>query len=456
MSVVATDECSEFHDLVLVLPQIQSVLLQRSHPALTLLQVSIPRNARPAAEITRAVSRQWALHSVVVDWIEAEVGGAEIVVLELIDPDTNRLPADTLLVPLDRVPDGLFSTKQLLVLRTMVSGESEDRGPLSHCGWVEDAKRWMRESINPKMKISGIEQHNAGGSFALLRFQTEEGQAFWLKAVGEPNRAEFGITAYLANECPQFLPKIRAMRSDWNAWIMEEIGVSLHASTSLADFEQAAVEIANIQKAFIGRTEALLASEFRDHRTATLRAKIVDVISYLSDAMKSQTSKKVPALTPGQLDDLGVQLCDSCSAMDKLGIPDSLLHGDISPGSILYDGDTFVFTDWCEAYVGNPFLTIEQFSEHAARAIGEGHLGSTVRRCYRDSWAQLLPPEQIDKALRLSPILAVLSYLYGRGDWLQSERRWEPQFMSYSRSLARRMNKIAGTAEFAEVLCQLK
>ena len=130
-------------------------------------------------------------------------------------------------------------------------------------------------------------------------------------------------------------------------------------------------------------------------------------------------------------------------SLEELAIPDSLMHNDISPGSILSDGRDCVFTDWCEAYVGNPFITIEQFCAHVARSSDQVESWTpALKNAYRSCWTALLPEWKISKALHLTPLISILSYLYGRGDWLSSPQRRNPSFQAFTRGLARHMDRM--------------
>ena len=155
---------------------------------------------------------------------------------------------------------------------------------------------------------------------------------------------------------------------------------------------------------------------------------------------------KVPIVTSARLKTIRAQLHNTCIALEELAIPNSLMHSDISPGSIISNESDCVFTDWCETYVGNPFITLEQFCSHAAR---NNELSASwipaLRNTYRSCWRELLPEQRIDRALRLTPLVSILSHLYGRGDWLSSSQRHNPSFQGYARSLARHMNRIAET-----------
>jgi hypothetical protein len=260
---------------------------------------------------------------------------------------------------------------------------------------------------------------------------------------------------YLAKNCPDYLPRIVAAKSDWNAWVMEDFGCSLDGSTSLTDFESAVYQLASLQKQLTRRCHELLDVRCGDHRTQTLRGHIDPLIAYLDEAMQLQTSTKVMKLSGTRLREIGNLLHQACCGLEDLGIPDSIMHNDVSPGSILIGGDKCVFTDWCEAFVGNPFITLEQICVHTSNRTREPDSWKrALRNVYRSCWLDLLTEHQIDRAFELVPIISVLSYLLGRGEWLTSPRRDEPGILSYSRSLARHMDRIAQGPEFAEALCQ--
>jgi hypothetical protein len=235
---------------------------------------------------------------------------------------------------------------------------------------------------------------------------------------------------------------------------MEEHGSSLRDSESLEDFRQAARTMANLQQTFLGRSDVLFAASCGDHRNETLHSRIAELIAYLDEAMVLQTSTKVPTLSASRLGVLETALERACALQEELGIPDSLIHSDISPGSILYDGSRYVFTDWCEANVGNPFITLEQMCVHAARISTEPEIWvRTLRDEYKACWKDLLTQGQIDRALQLAPLLSILSSLHERGDWLASPKRYGSQRLSYSRSLARHMDRVVQAPGLQEILC---
>ena len=282
-----------------------------------------------------------------------------------------------------------------------------------------------------------IEQWNAGGGFALFSARSDDGRHYWLKATGEPNGHEFAITRFLCKLFPDFLPKLVAIRKEWNAWLTEDAGDPLSDAPGPTELASVATRMAWLQLLAINWTDELLASGAFDQRLPALRSHIDAVIAYLIEAMARQTSTKVAPLSRDRLLDLGEILRDACFRLEAHGMPDALIHNDLNSSNILFDGTNYVFIDWSEAAVGNPFLTCERLCQ-----LNRAHAES-VRNIYRECWSHRLSAQSMDEAIALTPLLAIYAYFYGRGDWLGQTESLRPQFESYSRSLARHLDRAA-------------
>jgi hypothetical protein len=442
--------------LVLILPHSRLLLGIRSSGSIELPVIRIPLWERPAEHLTRQIGERWNIKTIILEIISGPGSKSPCAVAEVRTASWDFEREGFSIARPEDIGDGSLVESQRQSLGRIVR-DDEDGGAFARIGWIEDAQRWIQSSVSDHEVIftDDIRQLNGGGAFCLLRLGTQSGPAYWIKGVGEPNAHEFTVTSYLATHCPEYLPPIVAMRGDWNAWVMEEFGSSLHNSDSLCDFERAVYRLADLQKNLTGKSKELLAAQCADHRTEVLCSHIDEIIDYLDDAMRQQTSTKVSPLSTSRLHEVRAVLHSSCDALQALLIPDSLMHNDISPGSILGIGANCVFTDWCEGYVGNPFITLEQFCLHVARKSGEplSWLRS-LRSIYRSCWQDVLTEPQIEGAMQLTPLTSVLSYLCGRGDWLHTSRKNEPAFLSYSRSLARHMDRIVARIELSEPLCQ--
>lgn len=442
--------------LALVLPLSRQIIALQVNGTYVLPLIAISLSERPTQQLNRLIEEQWSIKSVVVDLVHDDHPDCPCAVIEVRtstwDPYADGFSA----VVLDKISDENLGFNERAILHSILAGTNSGRGPFSHIGWIEDVRAWVHEvttndGVNPTGEML---QFNAGGGFCLIRFATANDRGFWLKATGEPNTREFNITRVLSGTHPRYLPRLIAAREDWNAWLSEEHGNSLFASGSLEQFRQAVREIANLQKAYVGRADMLLAAQCGDHRDQTLKSRVSELIEYLDEAMELQTSLKVPKLSSSRLSALERMLHDACALQQDLAIPDSLIHGDINPGNILYDGNRFVFTDWSEGRVGNPFIILEQLCAHIIRRSPNPDLWSRVLRDeYKAGWLDLLTELQIDRGFQLAPVLSILSSLHDRGDWLDSPKRYHPQRLSYSRSLARHIDRVAQSSGLLEALC---
>lgn len=441
--------------VLLALPSTRQILLTEEHGALRIPQVRIPKWTRPVETLIDVVDQRWHVSSVVIDFLPGDSRQADCAVLEIrqegwLCPDVDLIPVDAHSV----AKCGLSDHAQT-ILQEILHGECGARGPFSRLGWVNDAQEWIRSEVHDReMRFtSQTRQLNACGTFALIRFTTKCGRAYWLKAVGQPNAYEFGVTSYLAEHCPAYLPKIVCSRRDWNAWVMQESGKPLERPLPLPQVEEAVTQMAEMQTTLVGKANDLLRCGCVDQRVEVLEAHIDELIAYLAEAMEHQTSTKVPRLSEPRLRELAAILQAAGSAMRSLNIPDSLLHNDLNAGNVLFDESRCFFIDWAEAYVGNPFLIFPQLCALISRSEDTSlPWVQQLRTLYKSRWSSFLTDSQVDRAFVLTPILAVLSYLYGRGSWLRSPVGEDSHIKGFRRSLARYMDRAAQNPELLEVL----
>jgi len=442
--------------VALILTRSRRLLGIRGSSSIELPVISIPLFRRAADQLTRRMKQQWKISAVVLDILAASGSNPPCAVVE-VRSDTWDFEIEGFCVAgLGEISEASLDESQRHSLGTILLDGGATDGAFSQIGWLDEAQRWIQSNVDDHEVVFNdeIRHLNGCGTFCLVRLGTQSGPAYWIKGVGSPNSHEFAATRFLAEHCPEHLPPIVAMRTDWNAWAMEDFGRSLNNSDLLDDFKCAAQELATLQKKLAARSGELLALPCVDHRIGTLDAKVDEIVEYLDGAMQQQTSTKVAPLTSSRLREIRNGLHDACNALQDLEIPDSLMHGDLSPGSILTHGTLCVFTDWCETYVGNPFISMEQFCVHVRRKSNNTKPWiPALKDVYVSSWTDRLTADRVHRAMQFVPLVSVLSYLYGRGDWLRSSRRDEPAVQSYARSLARHMDRIAAEASPQEALC---
>jgi hypothetical protein len=449
----------EQHDqyrIVLVLPWSKKVLVERDSNGLRLPHVNIPKWTRPAEQLTKSIHEKWGLSSIVIDFLPQEQDMLACAVIEVRTSDWKFALDGLASVGLDELDEQELRATERGMVRSILSGGTQGRGPFSRLGWIEEAQEWIRASAhNYAVEFNGeVRQLNASANFALIRVGTKQGPGFWLKATGPPNLHEFKITIALSKYFPSYLPPLVASREDWNAWVTEHAGLSLRECFSEATCRWAVLSLAELQRASSNQADTLLRAGCRDSSIALLSAHVGEMIEYLSEAMERQTSTKVPRLGRKRLMEIRDLLNDSCSEMLSLNIPNTLVHNDINPGNILLQGERCVFTDWAEAAVGHPFLIFEYLCVHIGQHGEEARSWlPQLKMVYKQLWQEQLSEAAIETALGLSPLLAVAASLYGRGDWLHPVDLHSLASQSYRRSLGRHMDLAAHALEQARPSC---
>lgn len=443
--------------LALVIPRSRQILATGVAGDYFLPYIAVPRWERAVPNLTQVIAERWKIRSIVLDILTDEFSGSPCAVIEVRSFPMNCSEAGFTSVDLNQIGPKSLNARERSTLCTILAGTDEGLSPFSRIGWIDDVLNWIHEVTNRGYdRLTGdFLQLTAGGGFCLIRIATSFGPAYWLKAAGFPNMRELSITQLLSVACPQYLPRIIATREDWNAWLMEEHGSSLYRSASVEDFKRAVHDMAELQKHMVGKVDSLFDAKCDDHRTETISSYIPDLITYLDEAMALQVSTVSPRLSTHRLKSLETMLLRACSLQQDLEIPDSIMHNDVNPANILYDGNRCTFIDWCEVSVGNPFITSEQVALHASRNSPDpAQWTNLLREECKNSWVDLLAERQIKLALQLAPLLSILSALHGRGDWLDSPERYAPNRLSKARSLARHIDRVSHTPPIQEALCQ--
>lgn len=404
-----------------------------------------PTNVRVTAHLRQAIQATWGLRGAVLDYLPSEVGGSRCVAVELFSADipTGLRPFDV-----EQVWDDDLSPHQRSSLLCLLSGKAES--PVTRIGWLQEAVCWVEETTREKISsIQEIEQLNAGGSFSLLRFPMRDGQSYWLKATGEPNQHELPVTTFLSKLCPDHIPEVLAVKPEWNAWLTRSQGTS-PAFPSDEIKRQEALRLAVIAMAEIQlqsmehHTELLLRGAF-DQRWNVLRSNSHTLFEGIREAMSRQTSTKAAVIDNAQLHDLHQAFDAVCDFLVTLQIPPMVLHGDMNIGNVLYDDGRCQFVDWCETYVGHPFVTLQHLlllnQPESARL--KSSWDAELIGCYREVMKVVLDPDAFDRAMISAPLMAAASALYGRGDWLGSASSLAPRRQARIRTLARCMDRAA-------------
>jgi hypothetical protein len=328
--------------------------------------------------------------------------------------------------------------------------------PFARPGWLQDLFTWAQEQLNPlglQLK-GGFRQLKASPTCSLVRLETD-GPAVWFKATGEPNLHELPITVCLARLFPGNVPTVLGVHPLWNGWLSEEVsGGRLDKSIELSDWERVARDFAEVQIASIGKDTDLLKAQCKDLRLLRLSDLIEPLLDRAVEFMAVQTKKNPQPLTDHQLSFLGAHLTESCLLLQGLGFPDTLAHIDFNPRNIVVSDGCSVFLDWAEGSITFPLVTLEYLLEYSRRAnIDSGAISEKITASYLRPWQALLSSDAVDRAMSVSPLVAVFAYALADPAWCSPETLHDSKRLPYLRSLTRRMYREAVQSEERGTRC---
>lgn len=439
--------------LIIVRRNGSEILLRSDEPRWTLPCVRAFPQERLALQLTSELNRKLALRAYclfipsVAD-LDKNLGQRNYAVMESCTQNDSA-PKGTCWVPRTAsacrcthpVEDADAITQSLAELDSYVSDAKAM--PFGRPGWLRELFAWTQEQLNPVgLRVNGsFRQLNGSPTFSLIRLETN-GPAVWFKATGEPNLHEFPITLSLSRLFPASLPAILGARPSWNGWLSEEASnTTLEQFSEISVWENVIKALAELQIASIGKSSVLIDAQCKDLRLRGLIDLVPPFLARMAEFMAVQKKQSPPPLTIPELDFLAERLQEAFSVVQDLSVPDTLGHLDLNPGNIVVSPARSVFLDWAEACVTNPFITFEYLAEHLRRGnIPDAQGCERAATAYRQPWRSLLSPDDLARAMAVSPLIAVFTYAVAGCAWRSSDTLHNLSDAGFLRGLTRRMH----------------
>lgn len=442
--------------VVLVDPISRGVLARDEEKSARVLRVSIPLRARAVRQVRTELQRSWGIAAVILDFLSAGNNVSPCVVAELL---ATSIPAGFRVVSAGEIASGELAEQERTHLNRVLGDDVTS--PFSRIGWIDEAIAWVEGATGQRLRSkTSVEQHSAGGAFTLLRFPMADGCTYWLKATGVPNANERALTALLSTLCGNCLPRFVAEKADWNAWLMLEEACGVSSLPTEPDdlvrlLGQAVESLAELQLKTVGLDRVLIDAGAFDQRLPVLRMDGDLLFAYVTEAMSFQTSTKVPRIETSRLQEIRKLFEEACRRAECLEMPSTILHGDMNLGNLVFARERCQFIDWCEGYVGHPFITFQHLLllNPIENPTVRASVNDVLKGIYRTAMRPLCDSRQMEEGLASMPLLAAASSLYGRGDWLRSDARNALRRYAYARTIGRHMDHAAREPTLLEALC---
>ncbi|MFI6832781.1 aminoglycoside phosphotransferase family protein [Kribbella sp. NPDC050241] len=274
-------------------------------------------------------------------------------------------------------------------------------------GWYDEALSWIDEQV---ARTGPWSQVRSWGLSNVLRVPTAQGDVYF-KALAHsstiPARAdalpllfahEPMLLKQLSDERPGEVPAPLAV-DEKRAWmLLPDLG------PPLADFPDVSLWIdalrghARLQRSFADQPDRLLEFSCVDRRLGVLEAEIDRLLGPTPATDLLEPAER--ALLPRRAE----QLREAITELAAIGVPETLLHGDLHPRNLaVRDGRVLAF-DWTDAAVSHPFLDLVTFFEQRSPTSTDPRL----KDAYLAEWESYASPADLRRALELAEELGAL------------------------------------------------
>jgi hypothetical protein len=152
--------------------------------------------------------------------------------------------------------------------------------------------------------------------------------------------------------------------------------------------------LVELQAAWIGRTEELVAIGLPDWRPDRLTSAIADVVDRTAAELSVDDRTSLGRFVDG--------LPERFEALAAFGLPDTLVHGDFHPGNVRGDEPQLVLLDWGDCGIGHPLLDQSAFLDRIPSPAVE-----PSRALWEREWLERVPDSHPAEAGRLiAPVAA--------------------------------------------------
>jgi hypothetical protein len=270
--------------------------------------------------------------------------------------------------------------------------------------WYGEAPQWIAE----RMKATGPwSQAKSWGLSNVLRIPTADGDVYF-KALSQASTDPDALPFLFANE-PLFLQRASTDRpgavpaplaiDEQRAWmLLPDLGTPLEREGDVEVWIDAVRNHARLQRSYVTEPERVLEYGCADRRLAVLDMELDHLL-----APNSLTAQLDPT-DLSRLPERAKQLREAIVELADIGVPETLLHGDLHPRNLaVRDGRVFAF-DWTDAALAHPFLDLVTFTEKQSPLSSDPR----VLDAYLAEWEEYATPSDLRRALALAEELGTL------------------------------------------------
>jgi hypothetical protein len=280
-------------------------------------------------------------------------------------------------------------------------------------GWYAEALSWIDEQLDaagaPRTGVPT--QVRSWGLSNVLRCPTALGDVYF-KAIAHASTVrpvsddalpllfahEPKLLRHLADERPGLVPGPLAI-DELRAWmLLPDLGPMLASQTDVEVWIQAIRGHAQLQRSYADQPDRLISFSCVDRRLSVLDGELDRLFGPNPATERLEPAER--AALPKRAD----QLREAINELAAIGVPETLLHGDLHPRNVaVQDGQVLAF-DWTDAALAHPFLDLVTFFEQRSPLS----IDPRVKDAYLAEWEDYASPAALRRALELAQELGAL------------------------------------------------
>ena len=277
----------------------------------------------------------------------------------------------------------------------------QQRPPWARPGWLAGVRTWIEAEVARLGRtVVAIEQVKHWSISSVLRVKTDGPDVYFKVPARLPYFVdEATVTARLADRFPDHVPMPLAIEPE-AGWLLLQQFDELFSWRAPPDVHREALRrFAALQRRSAELVDDLLADGCLDRRLDVLETQIDPLVND-PEAVARLTSDEVKELRR-----LAPALKETCRRLAALGLPSTLVHGDLHMLNVARVDGTLVYFDWSDACIAHPFidlLSLLSEQDEASRAA--------LLEAYLEPWEGAVTAERLQEAVALAAVVIPLHH----------------------------------------------
>jgi hypothetical protein len=275
------------------------------------------------------------------------------------------------------------------------------RVPWARPGWLEEVREWLQVEVGRLgHALLGIEQRKQWSISSVLRIRTDGPDLYFKVSAPLPLFVDEGpVTAMLAERFPGYVPAPLAVEPERGWFLLAEFEELVGWRPPLDVRREVLTRFAGLQRRSADQTAGLIAAGCLDRRLEVLEQQIdplladPEAVARLQPEEREELRRRAPVFH------------EACGRLGEIGLPATLVHGDLHVGNVARRGGELLYFDWTDACVAHPFIDLLSLQWEHDEAERESLLDA-----YLGAWDGVAPPERLREAAALAAIVIPLHH----------------------------------------------